>query len=161
MPDFLKVRPEAKFAHYLMMAAALGERAVTAPGRAVQRLRELGRHRADAHLVRPARRGLAMTPPAEPAMTEYRRILLDGAGVQVRRDGDELVAGDGRRVAAADAVHLPPCTPTKIVAVHLNHRSRVAEFGARCPPRRRTSTSRSRRWSATAAPWSGRPGAST
>jgi 3,4-dihydroxyphenylacetate 2,3-dioxygenase len=33
MPDFLTVRPEAKFAHYLMMIAALGERAVTAPGR--------------------------------------------------------------------------------------------------------------------------------
>jgi 3,4-dihydroxyphenylacetate 2,3-dioxygenase len=33
MPDYLKVRPEAKFAHYLMMIAALGERAVTAPGR--------------------------------------------------------------------------------------------------------------------------------
>jgi 3,4-dihydroxyphenylacetate 2,3-dioxygenase len=33
MPDYLKVRPEAKFAHYLIMIAALGERAVTAPGR--------------------------------------------------------------------------------------------------------------------------------
>ena len=33
MPDFLRVRPEAKFAHYLMMAAALGERSVRAPGR--------------------------------------------------------------------------------------------------------------------------------
>ena len=33
MPEFLTVRPEAKFAHYLMMVAALGERAVTAPGR--------------------------------------------------------------------------------------------------------------------------------
>lgn len=33
MPDYLKVRPEAKFAHYLMMIAALGGRAVTAPGR--------------------------------------------------------------------------------------------------------------------------------
>jgi aromatic ring-opening dioxygenase catalytic subunit (LigB family) len=33
MPDFLRVRPEAKFAHYLMMAAALGGHAVTAPGR--------------------------------------------------------------------------------------------------------------------------------
>jgi 3,4-dihydroxyphenylacetate 2,3-dioxygenase len=33
MPEYLKVRPEAKFAHYLMMIAALGERAVTAPGR--------------------------------------------------------------------------------------------------------------------------------
>jgi 3,4-dihydroxyphenylacetate 2,3-dioxygenase len=33
MPEFLRVRPEAKFAHYLMMVAALGERAVTAPAR--------------------------------------------------------------------------------------------------------------------------------
>jgi 5-oxopent-3-ene-1,2,5-tricarboxylate decarboxylase / 2-hydroxyhepta-2,4-diene-1,7-dioate isomerase len=66
-------------------------------------------------------------------VTEYRRILLDGACVQVVRDSEELVAADGRRVTAADAVHLPPCTPTKIVAVHLNYSSRVAEFGARLP----------------------------
>jgi 3,4-dihydroxyphenylacetate 2,3-dioxygenase len=33
MPEFLKVRPEARFAHYLMMIAALGEGAVIAPGR--------------------------------------------------------------------------------------------------------------------------------
>jgi 3,4-dihydroxyphenylacetate 2,3-dioxygenase len=33
MPEYLKVNPEAKFAHYVMMAAALGERALTAPGR--------------------------------------------------------------------------------------------------------------------------------
>jgi 3,4-dihydroxyphenylacetate 2,3-dioxygenase len=33
MPQFLKVRPEASFAHYLMMVAALGEGAVTATGR--------------------------------------------------------------------------------------------------------------------------------
>ena len=32
MPEFLKVRPEAKFAHYIMMAAALGEQKLTAPG---------------------------------------------------------------------------------------------------------------------------------
>jgi 5-oxopent-3-ene-1,2,5-tricarboxylate decarboxylase/2-hydroxyhepta-2,4-diene-1,7-dioate isomerase len=66
-------------------------------------------------------------------MTEYRRILLDGTEIQVVRDGAELVAADGRRVAADEAVHLPPCAPTKIVAVHLNHRSRVEEFGARLP----------------------------
>ena len=66
-------------------------------------------------------------------MTEYRRILLDGACVQVIRDGDDLVAGDGRRVPAAGAVHLPPVVPTKIIAVHLNHRSRVTEFGATLP----------------------------
>jgi 2-keto-4-pentenoate hydratase/2-oxohepta-3-ene-1,7-dioic acid hydratase in catechol pathway len=66
-------------------------------------------------------------------MPEYRRILLDGAAVQVRRDGADLIAGDGRRIAADQAVHLPPVTPTKIIAVHLNHRSRVAEFRAKLP----------------------------
>src|ERR1700759_510674 len=33
MPEFLKYRPEARFGPYLMMIAALGEGAVTAPGR--------------------------------------------------------------------------------------------------------------------------------
>jgi aromatic ring-opening dioxygenase catalytic subunit (LigB family) len=33
MPEFLTVRPEGKFAHYLMMAAALGEQDFAAPGR--------------------------------------------------------------------------------------------------------------------------------
>ncbi|MDP1879195.1 MAG: catechol 1,2-dioxygenase [Actinomycetota bacterium] len=32
MPEFLTVRPEGKFAHYLMMAAALGEEQFCAPG---------------------------------------------------------------------------------------------------------------------------------
>jgi 5-oxopent-3-ene-1,2,5-tricarboxylate decarboxylase/2-hydroxyhepta-2,4-diene-1,7-dioate isomerase len=67
-------------------------------------------------------------------VAEYRRILLDGAVVQVIREGPELVAADGRRVLADSAVHLPPVTPTKIVAVHLNHRSRVAEFQTTLPP---------------------------
>jgi aromatic ring-opening dioxygenase catalytic subunit (LigB family) len=33
MPEFLRVRPEAKFCHYLQMIGALGESAVTAPSR--------------------------------------------------------------------------------------------------------------------------------
>jgi 5-oxopent-3-ene-1,2,5-tricarboxylate decarboxylase/2-hydroxyhepta-2,4-diene-1,7-dioate isomerase len=65
---------------------------------------------------------------------EARRILLDGAALTVIRDGDHLVAGDGRRVRADDAVHLPPVVPTKIICVHLNYRSRVEEFGAKLPP---------------------------
>jgi 5-oxopent-3-ene-1,2,5-tricarboxylate decarboxylase/2-hydroxyhepta-2,4-diene-1,7-dioate isomerase len=64
-------------------------------------------------------------------MPEYRRILLDGAVVQVVREGDELLAGDGRRVKVEEALHLPPVVPGKIVAVHLNHRSRVEEFQIR------------------------------
>jgi 5-oxopent-3-ene-1,2,5-tricarboxylate decarboxylase/2-hydroxyhepta-2,4-diene-1,7-dioate isomerase len=66
-------------------------------------------------------------------MAEYRRILLAGAAIQVTADGAVLVAGDGRRIPAAQAVHLPPSVPTKIIAVHLNHRSRVQEFGVRLP----------------------------
>ncbi|RBQ16270.1 FAA hydrolase family protein [Spongiactinospora rosea] len=61
-------------------------------------------------------------------MPEYRRILLDGAAVRVVREGDLLVSPDGRSVPADKAVHLPPVEPSKIIAVHLNHRSRVAEF---------------------------------
>ncbi|AVZ77938.1 5-carboxymethyl-2-hydroxymuconate isomerase (plasmid) [Streptomyces lunaelactis] len=67
-------------------------------------------------------------------MPEYRRILLDGAVLDVLRDGAELVAADGRRVKAADAHHLPPVVPSKVVAVHLNHRSRVEEFQTSLPP---------------------------
>ncbi|MFI7421205.1 fumarylacetoacetate hydrolase family protein [Nonomuraea sp. NPDC049684] len=66
-------------------------------------------------------------------MPEYRRVLLDGAVTETVRDGDELVAADGRRVGAEEAVHLPPVVPTKIIAVHLNHRSRVEEFRTRLP----------------------------
>ncbi|WP_067173234.1 fumarylacetoacetate hydrolase family protein [Microtetraspora niveoalba] len=67
-------------------------------------------------------------------MPEYRRILLDGAATQVRREGDELVSADGRVVGVEDAVHLPPSVPSKIIAVHLNHRSRVEEFMTSLPP---------------------------
>jgi 5-oxopent-3-ene-1,2,5-tricarboxylate decarboxylase/2-hydroxyhepta-2,4-diene-1,7-dioate isomerase len=75
---------------------------------------------------------------------QTRRILLDGAVTQVTvtgvaatgagdAGGAALIAADGRQVAAADAVHLPPCQPTKILCVHLNYRSRLTEFGSRPP----------------------------
>ncbi|MEV4187262.1 fumarylacetoacetate hydrolase family protein [Streptosporangium canum] len=67
-------------------------------------------------------------------MPEYRRILLDGAATQTRREGDELVSADGRVVGVEDAVHLPPSVPSKIIAVHLNHRSRAEEFMTSLPP---------------------------
>jgi 5-oxopent-3-ene-1,2,5-tricarboxylate decarboxylase/2-hydroxyhepta-2,4-diene-1,7-dioate isomerase len=65
---------------------------------------------------------------------EYRRILLDGNVVEVVRDGDALIAADGRRVSAATATHLAPVTPSKILCCHLNHVSRVREFGIALPP---------------------------
>ncbi len=64
---------------------------------------------------------------------ETRRILLEGAVTPVAVDGDELVAGDGRRVAEAGALHLPPSEPSKILCVHLNHVSRVEEFQVSLP----------------------------
>jgi 5-oxopent-3-ene-1,2,5-tricarboxylate decarboxylase / 2-hydroxyhepta-2,4-diene-1,7-dioate isomerase len=67
-------------------------------------------------------------------MTEYRRILLDGAAVQVVRHGDALRAADGREVAVDDAIHLPPTEPSKIIAVHLNFDSRTREFMTKLPP---------------------------
>lgn len=66
-------------------------------------------------------------------MTEYRRIYLNGSIVHTVRDGDWLVAADGRRVAIADAAHLPPTEPTKIIAVHLNYDSRTQEFMTALP----------------------------
>jgi len=66
-------------------------------------------------------------------VAEFRRILLDGYPTQVTRDGEHLVAGDGRRVAIVDAVHLPPVEPTKIIAVHLNYDSRTKEFMTKLP----------------------------
>jgi len=66
-------------------------------------------------------------------MTEYRRILLDGVVTDVVRSGSTLLAGDGRSVEVDDAVHLAPVVPSKIIAVHLNYRSRVEEFGTRLP----------------------------
>lgn len=66
-------------------------------------------------------------------MAEFRRILLDGYPCEVRREGDLLVAGDGRAIAIEDAAHLPPVEPTKIIAVHLNYASRTNEFMTKLP----------------------------
>lgn len=66
-------------------------------------------------------------------MPEYRRILLDDREVRAHLEGSELVTADGDRVPAADARHLPPAEPTKIIATHLTYRSRVEEFMTRLP----------------------------
>jgi 5-oxopent-3-ene-1,2,5-tricarboxylate decarboxylase/2-hydroxyhepta-2,4-diene-1,7-dioate isomerase len=66
-------------------------------------------------------------------VTEYRRILLDGYPIQVVREGENLVAPDGRVTAIEDAVHLSPVEPSKIIAVHLNYDSRTKEFMTKLP----------------------------
>jgi 5-oxopent-3-ene-1,2,5-tricarboxylate decarboxylase/2-hydroxyhepta-2,4-diene-1,7-dioate isomerase len=65
---------------------------------------------------------------------ETRRIVLDGEPTTVTRQGNELIAPDGRRVPAEEAMHLSPCEPTKIICIHLNYESRVREFMAKMPP---------------------------
>ena len=65
---------------------------------------------------------------------ETRRILLDGVATTVTREGDELVAPDGRRIPMDEPTHLPPIQPSKIVCVHLNYESRRAEFLAELGP---------------------------
>lgn len=59
---------------------------------------------------------------------ESRRVLHEGVEHWARPDGEELLLGDGRRIAEATATYLPPCTPTKILCVHLNYQSRLDEF---------------------------------
>lgn len=63
---------------------------------------------------------------------ERRRILCEGREEWTSVDGDDLLLMDGRRVKEADAVYLPPCTPSKILCIHLNYESRRVEF--RAPP---------------------------
>ena len=60
--------------------------------------------------------------------------MLDGEPTTVTRQGNELIAPDGRRVPAEEAMHLAPCEPTKIICIHLNYESRVREFMAKMPP---------------------------
>ena len=67
-------------------------------------------------------------------MIERRRILVEGNPLEVRRVGQDLVADDGRTFEIGSVVHLPPIVPSKIIAVHLNYRSRVEEFMTRLPP---------------------------
>ena len=68
------------------------------------------------------------------SLRETRRILLDGNVVDVVRRDETLVAHDGREVAIADATHLAPVVPSKIVCVHLNYLSRVEEMMTTLPP---------------------------
>jgi 5-oxopent-3-ene-1,2,5-tricarboxylate decarboxylase/2-hydroxyhepta-2,4-diene-1,7-dioate isomerase len=65
---------------------------------------------------------------------ETRRIVLDGEVLEVTRDADMLVAADGRRIHAEEAMHLAPVAPSKIICAHLNYRNRVAELKTECPP---------------------------
>lgn len=67
-------------------------------------------------------------------MNEYRRILLDGAETIVENRDGLLLSPDGRSVSPDEAIHMPPVQPSKIIACHLNYKSRVDEFMTKLPP---------------------------
>jgi len=66
-------------------------------------------------------------------VTEFRRIEIEGHPLLVKREGDYLVAPDGRRFKIDEVKHLAPAVPTKIIAVHLSYDSRTKEFLTKLP----------------------------
>jgi 5-oxopent-3-ene-1,2,5-tricarboxylate decarboxylase/2-hydroxyhepta-2,4-diene-1,7-dioate isomerase len=59
---------------------------------------------------------------------ERRRVLVNGSAYWGTVESDASIRlDDGRTVALADVGHLPPCTPTKIICVHLSYASRGIE----------------------------------
>lgn len=59
---------------------------------------------------------------------ERRRVLHGGSSYWCTPDnGGALRLDDGRSIAAIDAIHLAPCTPSKIICVHLSYSSRGIE----------------------------------
>ncbi len=69
-----------------------------------------------------------MTPLDGPRR-ERRQVLHGGARGWATPEGDQLRLDDGRLVETSDVVHLPPCSPTKILCVHTNYMSRIYEIG--------------------------------
>ncbi len=56
------------------------------------------------------------------------RIVQGDALVDVRVEGRDVVAADGRRQPTADVRFAPPCVPTKIICVGFNYRDHAAEL---------------------------------
>lgn len=67
-------------------------------------------------------------------MTEFRRILVNGTPREVEVTDGKTTWVDGRSINLDEAVHLPPVSPTKMVCVHLNYRSRLDELSRKQPP---------------------------
>ena len=67
-------------------------------------------------------------------MVEYRRILVNGVVRNVVVRNNEACWLDGRHISLDTVTHLPPVTPSKIICVHLNYRSRLNELGRKQPP---------------------------
>ncbi|WP_043458545.1 fumarylacetoacetate hydrolase family protein [Azohydromonas australica] len=64
---------------------------------------------------------------------EVRRVVYNGSTHWATVEGEGLRLADGRQVAVADVVHLPPCDPSKIICLHLNYASRYYELRGKRP----------------------------
>ena len=64
---------------------------------------------------------------------ETRRVLHDGTAYEAEFVDGRIRLADGRSFDPSEVTHLPPCTPTKIICLHLNYRSRYWEFRGRKP----------------------------
>jgi 5-oxopent-3-ene-1,2,5-tricarboxylate decarboxylase/2-hydroxyhepta-2,4-diene-1,7-dioate isomerase len=67
-------------------------------------------------------------------MPEFRTLLVDGVARTVEVENGRATWFDGRSIVVDGAVHLPPASPTKVVCVHLNYRSRLDELARQQPP---------------------------
>lgn len=67
-------------------------------------------------------------------MTEFRRVQIDGVARSVTVENGAFTWIDGIRHKVDDVLHLPPATPTKVICVHLNYRSRLDELKRQQPP---------------------------
>ncbi|MEH2535216.1 5-oxopent-3-ene-1,2,5-tricarboxylate decarboxylase/2-hydroxyhepta-2,4-diene-1,7-dioate isomerase [Bradyrhizobium sp. AZCC 1588] len=59
---------------------------------------------------------------------ELRRVIFNGSLHFAVPEDDRLRLDDGRLVAMGEAIHLAPCTPSKIICLHLNYMSRYFEL---------------------------------
>jgi 5-oxopent-3-ene-1,2,5-tricarboxylate decarboxylase/2-hydroxyhepta-2,4-diene-1,7-dioate isomerase len=66
---------------------------------------------------------------------ELRRVVHEGTAYWADYRDGKLHLGDGRVVPEHEVVHMAPCSPTKILCIHVNYRSRLYEFtGSDKPP---------------------------
>lgn len=59
---------------------------------------------------------------------EIRRVIYSGSAHWADFENGSLTLADGRVVSVDEVTHLPPCSPTKIICLHLNYASRYYEL---------------------------------
>ncbi len=129
MGEYYRFDPEALFGNCLMMIGAVQRAAVVVVPEVVNGKYE-NRLRSAPGYIR-FDRLVGAWNAAISSIRESQRIYLRGAIDKVRRLAQKSVCGDGLSAAASVVRHLQPGVPSKLVAVDLNCRSRVAELACK------------------------------